>query len=599
MALSDCAAELRNVSCQSPGKAGLTAFTMRIARGEIHALVGDAGSGAETVCAVLSGAEHLREGSVTLGGRDIRHLGGSIQNLVKVVDHQLPLVKQATVFEHFFFAGCRAGMFWFGDRRRAREAVHAFLGEHGIVLDTARPVSDLDAPDRHFLHILVSLFTRPALLILHNSLQELRLGQKYTLIEMVKDMAEEGLSVLLAAPLFDEVLDYADTITIVRNGECVLSSSKANLDRMTLLEAAYKQASSAEPRTGSREPDTFRRHMQYYVALMSNYPKPFLIVNMLFEIEIMNGGARELFGISGNPYRSLENMLMRFFPDDAQSLLRHMRENGQTSQTGISTSLGGQNRVINFFSCRVGEGDRDIGAIIIFDDVTERARIQEQMLLAEKVASLGILTAGMAHEINHPLSTINNIVEYLKVKFHEPELLRELHEIQEEVENISGIIRNLAGFSQPVREERVDLHRLIRELVTMIRHYAETTGISIETDLGDFDCVVTADRGEMRQVLLNLISNSIWSIRDAGRVGIATSLEGRRIRLEVSDNGCGMSQETLKNIFLPFYSRRAGKGMGLGLYIAYNIIENHGGTIDVESKVGEGSKFTLSFDAAM
>lgn len=596
MASNRTNAGLYNVTCRRPGgAAALLDFSMDIPRGDIHALVGEADSGEGTICRLLCGLQRPDAGEVRLAGSDIRKLGRNLRRHVRVVDQRVALVERGTVLDHFYLASLEMNGYSRFNRRRIRAAAATFLADHKLGMELSQPVAELPDSDRHFLEMVVAAYVRPSLLILDNSFQELKQARKYDLISMLKVLSADGLSMLIITPLLDEVLTHAETITIIRGGERVLSASTANLDRLMVLEAAYKQAAASAPLSNRQENDIFHRHMQYYIALLTNFPRPFIIVNNHLEVELMNQAARAFLGAGGPPYPSIDNMLAELAPSAASEILRQMRQRRPVSVMGAPAALSGGNGVVNIFSYQVTDGNRDLGAILLVDDVTEQTRMLEQMQLAEKVASLGILTAGMAHEINHPLATISNIVEYMKIKFPDPEITGALSEIHEEIDDISRIIRSLADFSRPERSERVDMHEMIRNLAGMVRHYSGTKRIALEVDLSEDEFVLRAGRGEMRQVLLNLLSNAFAAVEEGGTVRIVTSVADGVGYLRVADNGVGMTAETLKYIFLPFYSRNPQNGMGLGLYIAYNIIAGCGGKIAAASEIGGGTVFTLSF----
>jgi signal transduction histidine kinase/ABC-type branched-subunit amino acid transport system ATPase component len=570
---------------------------MVVRKGSVHALVGEADSGRETVRRVLCGELRAYSGEALVAGSPPPIPDRGIRRRVRVVGRRPSTVEQATLAEHFYFAHAELSGLLRVNRRRVREEAAQLMKRLEVDFDLSRPAGELRAADRLLVEIVVAASVRPALLILDDTFSGMPMWHKKEVMRIAKALCATGMAALLVTPLADEIMDHVDHITLIRDGESVLSGPSEGLDKLAVLKAAYAQAASGPDRAGERL-DIFRRHMSYYISLLTNYPKPFIIVNLRLEIEMMNQAARAFFGIDRPPDADLGRTLAVFFPGAASDLPEGVRANREFSRTGLTFTAGNQRRIVNLFSYRVSEGGSDIGSIILIDDVTEHAHLQEQMLLAEKVASLGILTAGMAHEINHPLSVINNIAEYVKMRFPGPDLAREIGEIQEEVGNINRIIRNLADFSQTGYLEKVDMHAIIRNLVGMVSHFVGEKRIVLELRLCEREFLLQAGRVEMRQVLLNILDNAIHAIEDSGRVVIETRVGGGRGTLTISDNGRGMSRETLNSIFLPFYSRQSGKGMGLGLYIAYNIMENYGGGIRVDSEPGQGTTFILEFELA-
>lgn len=597
MASHDARTGLYGVSRRDEDGSELADFTLDITPTGIHALVGEAGSGKGLVCRLFTGQTHPDAGEVLIRGRAVSRLKGGIDRHVRMIEQRETLVEDSTIMEHFVFAHFRQRGFWRGSRRTARRHTQDFLVRNRIELALGKKAGELEKSDKFFAQILIALYVEPGLVILNNSLQELRLQQKRTIISMLKEGSERGMSVLLVTPLLEEVLEYSDYLTIIKSGQCVFNESTRHLDRLAVLKASYRRAESGEADSLKQQVDIFQRHMQYYVSLLTSYPRPFLIVNMAREIELFNQAAREFLGLNNERYTTLYAFLEAYFPGNATNIEKRIYSEDQAIIPLLPTTLGESEITISLYSYKVREDGKIIGVVIMLDDVTEQVRLQEQMTLTEQVASLGILTAGMAHEINHPLATISNIVEYMKIKFRDPLLLEEIHNIEEETANIGAIIRNLLDFSDGGVREDVDMHALIRDTIRIIRHYADSADIELSVETTRDDFVVHADRVGMRQVLLNILSNSMQAIKESGRVAVSTHVDDSMGYIVISDDGCGMSKETLKRIFLPFYSRRSGKGggMGLGLYLAYKIVKNYGGAIEVESKPGAGSVFVLRF----
>ncbi|MFH1572992.1 MAG: ATP-binding protein, partial [Acidobacteriota bacterium] len=229
-----------------------------------------------------------------------------------------------------------------------------------------------------------------------------------------------------------------------------------------------------------------------------------------------------------------------------------------------------------------------------------------QLEHAAKLASVGELAAGIAHEINNPLAAISEEAGLMKdlldpayPETAEPgEMMSHLDSIQESVFRCRDITRKLLGF---VRSDTVDLRpHDIRALIDnvvdgfLVRELA-TANIEIIRNYSDGLPELTTDEHQLQQVFLNILNNSVDAIGDrAGRITISTTRRSNEACIAISDTGMGMSPEQLAKIFLPFYTtKEVGKGTGLGLSVSYGIIKNLGGRIEVESRLGEGSTFTL------
>lgn len=226
---------------------------------------------------------------------------------------------------------------------------------------------------------------------------------------------------------------------------------------------------------------------------------------------------------------------------------------------------------------------------------------QRQMVQSEKLASLGTLLAGVAHELNNPLSNISTSAQILEEEidsvdkdFHQ----RLVAQIEEQSDKARDIVKTLLEFSRTkeFKKEELDLNSLISSSIRLLRSEIPSE-VEIEIDMLS-GLKVSVDKQRMQQVFLNLLKNAVDAIGHKGKIWISARdfiSEGRKeIEILVSDNGPGIAPEFLEKIFDPFFSSKdVGKGSGLGLFIVHDIIESHGGTISVDSRLGEGTTFII------
>ncbi len=239
-------------------------------------------------------------------------------------------------------------------------------------------------------------------------------------------------------------------------------------------------------------------------------------------------------------------------------------------------------------------------------DITERKkkeqetiRLHKQVLHASKLASIGTLAAGVAHEINNPLAIINGFVALLKESV--PEDKRHMLEKQEvAVERISKVVNSLRTYARADTDivEKLDVHQVIRETLVLMEPLFEKEGVHIETCPDAPSAVVEGNAGKLQQVFMNLLTNARDAFSQEQRdkkITIESSASGGRLLLAFSDNGRGIDRATLPNIFDPFFTTKpVGQGTGLGLSISHGIITSFKGTISVESRVGAGTTFTIA-----
>jgi len=226
-----------------------------------------------------------------------------------------------------------------------------------------------------------------------------------------------------------------------------------------------------------------------------------------------------------------------------------------------------------------------------------------EMEHTHKLSSIGRLAAGVAHEINNPMAIVNekaglmkDLIEY-GPDFAEKEKFLSLTEsILQSVDRCRSITHRLLGFARrmEVQIEGLELNEVLKETLKFLERELMYRNIEFELNLAEDLLPIASDRGQLQQVFLNLLNNALAAVDDGGRI-IITSWEkdADTEAVSIKDNGCGMSEETLKNIFEPFFTTKKGKGTGLGLPITYGIVKKLGGNIEVQSQEGKGTTFTI------
>ena len=239
------------------------------------------------------------------------------------------------------------------------------------------------------------------------------------------------------------------------------------------------------------------------------------------------------------------------------------------------------------------------GRLIIIDDMTDRVRLEDQLVQSEKITSIGLLAAGVAHEVNTPLAVISSYSQMLRKQIvPEDASYRLLEKIIAQTFRASEIVNSLLSFSRMNATEfsAVDIHKVIRETLSLLEHPLKTARIKVQSDLLEGAPMVMGNSGKLQQVFLNLFLNARDAMPEGGALGIQTSIVDGQIEIVVTDSGVGISREHIKKIYDPFFTTKtAGKGTGLGLSVSYGIVQEHGGSISVESSIGRGTSFRLDF----
>jgi len=242
-----------------------------------------------------------------------------------------------------------------------------------------------------------------------------------------------------------------------------------------------------------------------------------------------------------------------------------------------------------------------VGTIIIVDDVTSRVHLEEQLQISEKMASIGILAAGVAHEVNTPLTGISSFTQML-LEGSDPEdpKTKVLEKIERQTFRAAKIVNGLLNLARPGSPtgERVpvDLNAIISDVLSLLDHQFRVANIQVRRDLASPAPVILGFEFKLQQVFLNLFLNARDAMPKGGWLSIATRVDGDVVVAEVGDTGTGIPREHLSRIYDPFFTTKAiGRGTGLGLSITYGIVREHDGAIACDSTTGEGTRFTLSF----
>ncbi len=244
-----------------------------------------------------------------------------------------------------------------------------------------------------------------------------------------------------------------------------------------------------------------------------------------------------------------------------------------------------------------------VGRIILVDDITERVSLESQLAQADKLSSIGLLAAGVAHEINTPLAVISSYAQMLAKQLRADERLGPvLDKITQQSFRAAEIANGLLNFSRTSSTEfrETNLNQVIRDTLSLLEHQFKTAQIAIELELSEELPPIHGNPGKLQQVFLNLLLNAKDAMPGGGRLRVATLVNGH-IEALIADSGAGIAPEHLKRIYDPFFTTKTTlrpgerRGAGLGLSVSYGIIQEHAGKIHVESAVGAGTTFHLEF----
>jgi signal transduction histidine kinase len=332
-------------------------------------------------------------------------------------------------------------------------------------------------------------------------------------------------------------------------------------------------------------------------------------------------------GIAGKVALSGRPLLLR--RNDQHQDLSHVRLREHEISSAISVPLRIEEHIVGTLNVNERSRQRefseeDVNALTLFADqaalalekaqlyrdsqrqlekllsvLDELSRTQAQLVHSEKLASLGVLAGGVAHEINNPLMVILGRTELMLMdEAHDPETQRNLETIRVETERIAQIVQGLLTFSRKSRQDKIEpinVNDVLERTLMLGEHQLAVGNVRVIKDLARSLPLIQANPGQLQQVFMNLIINAHHAMPDGGRLVIRTGVVPQgRVFVEIEDTGTGITADDLDRIFDPFYTtKEEGKGTGLGLSVSRNIVESHGGVIGVQSALGVGTTFRV------
>jgi len=328
-----------------------------------------------------------------------------------------------------------------------------------------------------------------------------------------------------------------------------------------------------------------------------------LVVDFGGRIESWNTQLERLIGVPRS--EALDRRLEEVLPADLMAEIAARA--GDEHVSGIYKfplcNPAGQPLVVNVsIAPLVGKNGEKLGRLILVEDATQRVRLEEQLLQTEKLTSLGLLAAGVAHEVNTPVAVISNHIQMLAKQLPGDDPRHKIIEkIVQQAFRASEIVNSLLNFSRTGAAEftEVNLNTVLEEALSLVSHPFKTARITVIKSLGRGLPPVHGSTNRLQQVFLNLFLNARDAMPGGGMLEVRTGWNNGSVEVEITDTGAGIPQEFLNRIFDPFFTTKSsGRGTGLGLSVSYGIVKEHAGKIEVRSTPGKGTSFRLEFPAA-
>jgi PAS domain S-box-containing protein len=348
-------------------------------------------------------------------------------------------------------------------------------------------------------------------------------------------------------------------------------------------------------------PDSFDSEQQWRL-IVEAAPNGMLLVDERGTIVMVNASVLRQFGYRRDELlgQSVEMLIPGPLRSDHQQHRAGFTRTPQARSMGSGRELFGLRKDGSELAVEIGltpietvKGMRVLASIV---DISERKRLEMQLRRTERLAELGTLASGMAHEIGTPMNVILGRAEYLLQRAADDGMKKGLTTIITQVERITKVMKQLLAFARRRSPEwrTIDLGEIVDETLEMFQERIAQHHITIDKTMDSSVPPIRADRDQLIQVLINLVMNSLHAMPEGGQLTLRLAREGSHVCLGLSDTGHGMPEEIRSKVFEPFFTTKDfGKGTGLGLTVVKGIIEEHGGTIDVESAVDKGTTFWI------
>jgi PAS domain S-box-containing protein len=389
------------------------------------------------------------------------------------------------------------------------------------------------------------------------------------------------------------------------------SSEPLSSEDMALLAAVAAQAATALEngrlyRQLRVKADELDRMREFSENILESLNDGIAVVDRTDRILRWNRRLEELYGVRHEDAvgRRLAEVFDSGFVEVLSSARREQPEGAAFYRVPLSTRHQPARRLlVNVGTTPLRDSDGAItGSVLIVEDISARVQLEEQLQISEKMASIGLLAAGVAHEVNTPLTGISSFVQMLMqgADADDPKT-KVLEKIERQTFRAAKIVNGLLNLARPAQVDTgpVDVNAVINDVLSLLEHQMKTGRIQVRKELASTPPFVLGIEYKLQQVFLNLFLNARDAMPKGGWLTIVTRSDGENATIEVGDTGSGIPADQLSRIYDPFFTTKdIGKGTGLGLSITYGIVQEHGGSITCDSAIGQGTRFTLTLPSA-
>lgn len=438
--------------------------------------------------------------------------------------------------------------------------------------------SDFESLDRHLVENFY-LFSGNKLNLLEIS--QLYSQGRFAILNVIENDKELELDPVIILGYIDDIFEQLYARYSMLHQEALMSEVKLDRDRLA---------------------DQLDESSQYLSSIMHSSDSAIIVIDKDEKIISWNKGAEKIFGYTEKEILFKPSDFL--VPDDSKykselnEIIAEVSKEGfiQIEETErVTKSIGKIPVQLNVTKLPGGNGNY-AGRSVIIKDLSEVKRLRRQVDQSEKLAVIGQLAAGIAHEIGNPLASISMIVQILQRRNKDEFTREQLAGVKENIDRISKIVRELVDFSRPpsYQKQFVQLTDVIRTALGIVKYDKRVKKVKFETDLEGNLPTIEIVPDQMLQVFVNILINALDAIEGNGTIRVKSYYDDDFIYVDITDDGMGMDEQTIAKVFDPFFTtKEVGKGTGLGLSVSYGIVKKAHGDIEINSRINEGSTFTV------
>lgn len=586
---------MRNIHYRENSSPVLNGVDFELKKGEIHALVGEHRCGKTSLIRMLTGELKPDKGEIFLQKNKvyIDSPEEAYRYGIAAVHQSPQVIPSLNTIENIYIT--RMPDMW-----KTIDDYHVYVEKTKKLqkmlkadFDIFAPAGELPRPDKNLIDIMRALSYNPQILILDEISNRQRQEEIETLFSILKEMTKEGKSVIYVTPNIDEIFSIADRVTVLKNGYRQGTDDVQRIDSLRLFRLTYSLI--AEIEESEEKSSIFNTTRLYNEHFLRELPIGIILVDQNHNMFYINPAASNMLDKKAEKGIAIHNIITEDVSPRSAHILNSIYTGKKRQWTGVPF---GKALFTDIRVYPLVEQEDFLGHIIIIEDKSKEYHIQEYLSSTEKSFATAEIAAEVAHEINNPLGIINTYIEVLKLQDLPSTANEKLEKIQKEITRIQDFISSLTQIAEKKIETKkeVDLVSLIKDTIFLFQHIFDSKKINVSTHFSHNSIPVTGDEGRLKQLLINLVLNSVEAILHGGFIKISAEKTEEAITVKVLDNGHGIPEDIKEKIFTPFFSTKVGKKTtGLGLAVCEHIANLHNASIEVDSRPGEYTCFIITF----